>query len=54
MEFDFLAQHKVLLYDNSMQHIRNLIDNDLLLKRDRKRDEDVRGAYYRDMTAIIH
>ena len=25
MEFDFLAQHKVLLYDNSMQHIRNLI-----------------------------
>lgn len=54
MEFRFLAQHKVLLYDNSMQHIRNLIDNDLLFKRDRKRDEDVRGAYYRDMTAIIH
>lgn len=37
-----------------MQHIRNLIDNDLLVKRDAKRDEDVRGAFYRDMTAIIH
>ncbi len=31
-----------------------MIDSDLLEKRTSQRDEDIRGCYYRDQTAIIH
>ncbi len=37
-----------------MQTLHNEIDNNLLIKRKRDRSEDIRGAYYRDTTAIIH
>jgi dGTP triphosphohydrolase len=37
-----------------MQTLHNDIDGNLLLKRGHERAEDVRGAYYRDTTAIIH
>jgi len=32
----------------------NEIDQSLLLRRERSRDEDMRGYYFRDITAIIH
>lgn len=37
-----------------MQILHNDIDNNLLIKRRFDRTEDIRGAYYRDTTAIIH
>lgn len=37
-----------------MERLVNEMDPSLLVHRDRARAEDVRGAYYRDTTAIIH
>lgn len=37
-----------------MEKLVNQIDDKLLVKRVRARQEDFRGAYYRDTTAIIH
>lgn len=41
-------------YNLYMEKIINKIDEELLLKRGHAREEDFRGAYYRDTTAIIH
>ena len=40
--------------DFAMKCISDLAEKDIMKKRVREREEDVRGAYYRDTTAIIH
>ena len=37
-----------------MEKFINPLDGSLLTRRERERKEDIRGAYYRDTTAIIH
>ena len=37
-----------------MALLENRMDQSLLMKRVKDREEDIRGAYYRDTTAIIH
>lgn len=37
-----------------MSDLENRLDNTVLMKRAKEREEDIRGAYYRDTTAIIH
>ena len=35
-------------------NMKNSLHNSLLMKRNKPRNEDIRGAYFRDLTAIIH
>ena len=37
-----------------MARFENKMDEMILMERERPREEDIRGAYYRDTTAIIH
>lgn len=37
-----------------MAFLKNLLDEKEMMERERVREEDIRGAYYRDTTAIIH
>ena len=37
-----------------MAFLKNLMDEKEMMERERVREEDIRGAYYRDTTAIIH
>ena len=37
-----------------MALLENRMDQSLLMNRVKDREEDIRGAYYRDTTAIIH
>ncbi len=37
-----------------VEKLQNRISSDLLEKRKRERQEDIRGSYFRDTTAIIH
>jgi len=44
--------HKPL--NQERQDFQNRLDTSVLLRRKKEREEDVRGAYFRDTTAIIH
>ena len=37
-----------------MALLRNMMNDDEMMERERPREEDIRGSYYRDTTAIIH
>ena len=37
-----------------MALLRNMMNESEMIERERPREEDIRGSYYRDTTAIIH
>jgi len=47
-------EHRCRMHETQRQEFHNSLDTSVLLGRSKEREEDVRGAYFRDTTAIIH